>query len=204
MLSDRAAVAVFAAPTAVLTVGFVLLAIGTNTQEAIGAIVFVTVGLGVLAFTSLRSLTIKETQRHEPAFQAIAGNFGGAVARNVLGARMVRIPHARGRVEVEYCVYTHDGDDHTPYTRFALVLPPGSVTAVRRDMLVKPKAIQKLGPATRAEVEATGYKVRLLGRGKAPSVEVWAAGWLDANEATAALAKVLPRLEALASRPWTD
>lgn len=204
MLSDRAAVALFAVPTVVLTAGFVLIAVGTRTEEAIGPLVLGMLVLGVLAFTSLRSLTIKETQRHEPTFQAIAARFGGEIVRNILGDRMVRIAHARGRVEVEYRVYSHDGDDHTPYTRFALVLPRGAVTTVRRDMLVKPKIIKKLGPATRAEVEAIGYKLRLLGRGKTPSIEVWAAGWLDDKEAAAVLEKVLPRVEALASRPWTE
>ena len=107
-------------------------------------------------------------------------------------------------VEVEYRAYSHDGELHTPYTRFALVLPEGSLPRVRRDMFMKPKATGKLGPTTRAEVEAIGFgKVRLLGRGKAPSVEVWAIGWLDENEVTAALEKALPRLESLASRPWT-
>lgn len=204
MLSDRAAVAVFAVPTVVLTAGFVTLAIGTNTEEAIGLIVFIVVGLGALCFAFARSVTIKETQAHEPAFQKIAGQFGGQVARNILGDRMVRIPHQRGRVEVEYCAYSTDGESHTPYTRFALVLPEGSLPRVRRDMFMKPKAIKKLGPTTRAEVEAISYgKVRLLGRGKAPSVEVWAIGWLDEKEAASVLERALPRLELLASRPWT-
>jgi hypothetical protein len=203
MLSDRAAVAVFAVPTVVLTAGFVTIAIGTRTEEAIGFIVFVMLGLGLLGFTSLRSLTIKQTKEYEPTFQAIAGKFGGQVARNILGDRMVRLPHARGRVEVEYRVYSHDGEQHTPYTRFALVLPEGSLPRVRRDMLMNPKIVKKLGPTTRAEVEAIGCKVRLLGRGKAPSVEAWVAGWLDVSEATKVLEKDLPRLEVLASHPWT-
>lgn len=204
MLSNGAVAAIFGAPTGVIWGGTVAVAIGTDTTSAIGMISVIVLGLGALCFVFAQSVTMKHAREHEPTFQALAAALGGAVVGNILGDRMVRAPHPRGRLELEYCAYSFDGESHEPFTRVALVLPAGSLPRVRRDMLLKPRSEKKLGPATRAEVAAAGPgKVRLLGRGSEPSVELWVRGWLSEREALPVIERARPHLEALASRPWT-
>jgi hypothetical protein len=149
VLSDGGVVALFAGTPLVMLAGVVAIAVGTRTEFMIGPATAAILGLGALCFASARSVTIKEARRNEPTFQALARRFDGAVARNLLGDCVLRIAHPRGRVEVEYCVYSFDGESHTPSTRFALTLPAGALPRVRRDMLMKPSAVKKLGPATR-------------------------------------------------------
>lgn len=203
MLSDGAAVAIFAVPTAVFLVGGVALASATRSTDAIGLIVTIVLGLGALCFLFAQSVARKHAQEYEPRFRALAERLGGEVVRNLLGEIMLRVPHPRGWLELEYCVYDPDGESREPYTRLALALPAGSLPKVRRDMLEKPSAANELGPATRADVAALPGKARLLGRGRAPSVEVWTFGWLDEREAPPIVEEARPLLEALASRPWT-
>lgn len=204
MLSDGAAVAIFLVPTVVIAAGASALAIATRDPQAVEPIVLGVSLLGTLAFLFARSVGTKHAAEFVPKFEALAQRFGGKVVRNVLGDCMLTLPHPRGRFEVEYCVYSSDGESHAPYTRIALVLPARSLERVRRDLFIKPKAIKKLGPATRAEVESITFaKPRLLGKGSAPSVELWPIGWLSGEEAEQTITKALPHLESLATRPWS-
>lgn len=208
MTSVRAVALIFGIPVVLILGMLVFLGVGTRTPEVILPGSVITIGLAAWLLIAVRGGITREHNERAPRLQALAERFSGAVAVSFLGERQLHLPHPRGRVELDYRVHTRDGESHEPYTRVALVLPPGVVQRVRRDMFEKPSIEKKLGPRTRAEVtavrEATGAKVRLLGRGSAPSIELWAFGWLDAAEATRLIETAVPHLGALASHPWDE
>lgn len=146
-----------------------------------------------------------------PRFAALAAELGGQVTTNLLGERQLRLPHARGRVELDYRYFGGDSDRRgEPFTRLALVCPAGGLPAERHKMSVKTGATNLRADAL-AEVAglqaAFGDRTRvhLDGRARVPAVEVWIHGWLDDPAAVRrAIEAARPRLEALASRPWSS
>lgn len=202
MTSNVALMWMFAAPVVVLLVVGVAVAIDSGDLEPLRWMATIGIATSALIAVVVRLLAFRATREHGPKFAAMAAALGGSTITNWLGEHQLRVPQARGRLEIDYRVYASDGESHEPYTRIAVVLPAGSLPQERFDMLKRPGVEKKLGPAARAVVDGLGGRVRLLGRGKEPSVEVWTFGWLDADEVVQRVARVRPHLEALTSGPW--
>lgn len=202
MTSNRALALIFLAPL-VMLVG-IGVAVGIDSGDVGPLKVMALIGLATsaLIFAVAWLLGSRATREHGQKFAALRVALGGSVLKNWLGEHQLRVPDPRGHLEIDYRAYSSDGESHEPYTRVALMLQPGSLPARRLDLLRDPGAEKKLGPATRAEVEALRGRVRLLGRGRAPSVEVWVFGWLDVHEVVRLVASARPHLESLVSRSW--
>lgn len=203
MTSNRALAAIFLAPLVMLLGVGVAVAIDSGDLGPLELMALLGLATSALIFAVAWLLGSRATREHGPKFDALRAALGGSVLKNWLGEHQLRVPDPRGHLEIDHRVYSSDGESHEPYTRVALVLQAGSLPRRRVDLLRDPGAEKKLGPATRAEVAALRGRVRLLGRGPAPSVEVWVFGWLDVQEVARLVASARPRLEALVSRSWT-
>jgi len=201
--SNRALAVLLVAPLVILSAIGIGLTIDSGQLWPLELMTAFGAGTSALIFGVAWLVASQSRRDHAQVFEALATALGGSVLKNWIGERQLRVPLPRGRLELEYRVYSRDGESHEPYTRVALVLSAGALPKERRDMLEDPSAARRLGPTSRAEVEALHGRVRLLGRGKEPSVELWAFGWLGAQEAVRLVERARPHLEALTARAWS-
>lgn len=170
----------------------------------------VALGTSALIFLISRGLMRLVASSHAARYAEFAGALGGAVVRNVLGECQLRIPHPRGRVELDYRTLQVGSDEvGDPFTRVALVCAAGSLPPRRIELTLGAGATE-LAPAARQAAAAlevafgTGSRVVLTGRGAEPQAAVFVRGWVrDAEGARRCVELARPQLEALASAPWT-
>ena len=200
--------AIFLAPLMMVVVIAVVAADGDLTTAGVIA------ATGLLASAAIfglaRAMMALLHRSHGPRFAAFAAALGGQVARSLLGERQLRVPHPRGRVELDFRYSGGDADQvGDRFTRVALVLDADGLPG-ERHRLAEGTGDARLTNAARAEIAAlraafgARARVHLEGRRRPQSVEVWLPAWLaDGDAARRAVTLALPHLEALASAPWS-
>ncbi len=199
--------AIFLAPLMVVVVIAVVAAEGDLSTAGVIA------ATGLLASAAIfglaRAMMALIHRSHGPRFAAFAAALGGQVARSLLGERLLRVPHPRGRVELDYRYFGGGPDEPgDAYTRVALVCEGGRLPAQRHRLPERTGQV-RLHPAAQAELAAlraafgAQARLHLEGRGRPPSVELWLPGWIaDPEVARRTVELARPHLEALATGPW--
>lgn len=212
MTSNAAVVAIFLSPVALMLVvaGFIAVAEGDVEWWILGFMTAIGAGTSALIFGLTRLGMGLVYHDHERRFAMFVAALGGTVHRSLLGERQLRVPHPRGRVELDYRhVGGGSGRAGERFTRVALVCGAGELPAVR---LILAEGTGAPTPPAAAQTEVAALRaafgkptrVHLEGRRREPAVEVWVQGWVaDPEVARRTVELARPHLEALASAPWS-
>lgn len=207
---DAVIAAIFLAPVVLFAVIAAAAAGGSGDWSIVGVMTAIGLAASALILGVTRLLMALIHREHPARFAAFAAALGGQVRQNLLGERQLRVPHPRGRVELDFRYSGGDADQvGDRFTRVALVLDADGLPG-ERHRLAEGTGDARLTNAARAEIAAlraafgARARVHLEGRRRPQSVEVWLPAWLaDGDAARRAVTLALPHLEALASAPWS-
>lgn len=211
MTSNAVLAAIFLAPVAMsLVIGMTFLATEGGDLAMLAYMTTIPLVAGGFIFVIARLVMGWMPGEHPRRLAAFAAELGGEVLTNMIGERQLRLPHPRGRIELDFRQLGGDSDSPgDPFTRVALVAAAGSMPGERHKLSGETCA-EDLRTEARAEIAALRAafggqtRVHLLGRAREPAVEVWVHGFItEPAIARRTLELARPHLEALASHPWS-